>query len=89
VVQDVESAYAEFFSARERLTLYEETCLGETKESLDIEEFSFHKGGASILDYLDAQRTYRATQLAYHQQLAAYLNAMAQLQTAAGIEVTP
>jgi cobalt-zinc-cadmium efflux system outer membrane protein len=89
VVQDVESAYAEFTSARERLHMYEQTYLGFAKESLDIEEFSFHKGGASILDFLDAQRTYRATQLAYRQQLASYLNALAQLQTAAGIEVTP
>lgn len=89
VLEDVETAYAGFVSARERLKLYEGTYLGEAKESLDIEEFSFHKGGASILDYLDAQRTYRATELAYRQQLAAYLDALAQLQTAAGIEVTP
>ena len=89
VIQDVESAYAAFVSARDRLRMYEETYLGYAKESLDIEEFSFHKGGASILDFLDAQRTYRATQLAYRQQLAAYLNALAQLQTAAGLEVTP
>jgi cobalt-zinc-cadmium efflux system outer membrane protein len=89
VVQDVESAYAEFTSARERLRLYEDTYLGYAKESLDIEDFSFHKGGASILDFLDAERTYRATQLAYRQQLASYLDALAQLQTAAGIDVTP
>jgi cobalt-zinc-cadmium efflux system outer membrane protein len=89
VIQDVESAYAEFTSARDRLKMYEETYLGFAKESLDIEEFSFHKGGASILDFLDAQRTYRATQLAYRQQLASYLGALAQLQTAAGIDVTP
>ncbi|UWZ84484.1 TolC family protein [Occallatibacter riparius] len=89
VVQDVESAYAAFTSARERLHMYEQTYLGFAKELLDIEEFSFHKGGASILDFLDAQRTYRATQLAYRQQLASYLNALAQLQTAAGIDLTP
>jgi cobalt-zinc-cadmium efflux system outer membrane protein len=88
-VQDVETAYAAFVSARERLRMYEGTYLGYAKESLDIEEFSFHKGGASVLDFLDAQRTYRATQLAYRQQLAAYLDALAQLQTAAGLEVTP
>jgi cobalt-zinc-cadmium efflux system outer membrane protein len=89
VIQDVESAYALFVSARERLRLYEDTYLGYAKESLDIEDFSFHKGGASILDFLDAERTYRATQLAYRQQLASYLDALAQLQTAAGIDVTP
>ncbi len=89
VIEDVETAYAAFTSARERLRMYEDTYLGYAKESLDIEEFSFHKGGASVLDFLDAQHTYRATQLAYRQQLAAYLNALAQLQTAAGLEVTP
>ena len=47
------------------------------------------KGGASVLDYLDAERTYRATQLAYHQQLPTYLNALAQLQSAAGLDLTP
>lgn len=89
VIQDVESAYAQFESSQQRLKLYEGAYLGEAKESLDIEEFSFRQGGASILDYFDAQRTYRATELAYRQQLAAYLDALAQLQAAAGLDVTP
>jgi cobalt-zinc-cadmium efflux system outer membrane protein len=89
VLQDVESAYAAFISSRERVHLYQGTYLAYAKESLEIEDFSYHKGGASILDFLDAERTYRATQLAYRQTLAAYLNNLAQLQTAAGIDVTP
>lgn len=89
VIEDVESAYAEVNSARNRLHLYEDTYLRTAKESLDIEDFSFHQGGASVLDFLDAERTYRATQLAYHQQLAAYLNALGQLQSAAGLNVGP
>jgi cobalt-zinc-cadmium efflux system outer membrane protein len=89
VLQDVESTYASFVSSRVRVHLYEETYLSYAKESLEIEDFSFHKGGASILDFLDAERTYRATQLAYRQTLASYLNNLAQLQTAAGIDVTP
>jgi cobalt-zinc-cadmium efflux system outer membrane protein len=89
VILDVESAYAQFISARDRLHLYEATYLGAAKESLDIEDFSFHKGGASVLDFLDAERTYRATQLGYHQQLAAYLVALAQLRSAAGLDIAP
>jgi cobalt-zinc-cadmium efflux system outer membrane protein len=89
VLQDVESAYAAFVSSRERVRLYEGTYLAYAKESLEIEDFAFHKGGASILDFLDAERTYRATQLAYRQTLAAYLNNLAQLQAAAGLDVTP
>lgn len=89
VIQDVESAYASFVSSRGRVKMYEETYLSEAKESLQIEDFSFHKGGTSILDFLDAERAYRAIQLAYRQQLAAYLSSLAQLQVAAGMEVTP
>ncbi|MBS1805854.1 MAG: TolC family protein [Acidobacteria bacterium] len=89
VIQDVDSAYSEFVSARNRLGLYEKTYLGAAKESLDIEDFSFHKGAASVLDFLDAERTYRATQLAYHQQVAAYMNSLAQLESAIGLDVGP
>lgn len=88
VIQDVESSYAAFVSSRERVRLYEETYISAAKESLEIEDFSFHKGGASVLDFLDAERTNRATQLAYRQQLAAYLNDLAQLQTSAGLDLT-
>lgn len=89
VLQDVETAYASFESSRERVRLYEETYLSRAEESLDIQEFSFRHGAASILDFLDAERTYRATQLAYRQQLAAYLMNLAQLEAAVGTPLAP
>jgi cobalt-zinc-cadmium efflux system outer membrane protein len=89
VLQDVETAYASFESSRERVRLYEQTYLAYAKESLDIEKFSFQNGAASILTFLDAERTYRATQLAYRQQLAAYLTNLAQLEAAVGARLTP
>src|SRR5712692_4432706 len=89
ILQDVETAYTAFESSRERVRLYEQTYLAQAKESLDIQEFSLRNGGASILDFLDAERTYRATQLAYRQQLAAYLTNLAQLEAAVGAPVTP
>jgi outer membrane protein, heavy metal efflux system len=89
VLQDVETAYASFESSRERVRLYEQTYLSFAKESLETEEFSFRNGAASILDFLDAERTYRATQLTYRQQLAAYLINLAQLEAAVGAPVAP
>jgi cobalt-zinc-cadmium efflux system outer membrane protein len=89
VLQDVETAYASFQSSQERVRLYEQTYLSRAKESLDIEEFSFRNGAASILDFLDAERTYRSLQLAYRQQLAAYLTNLAQLEAAVGAPLTP
>jgi cobalt-zinc-cadmium efflux system outer membrane protein len=89
VLQDVETAYVSFESCRDRVQLYERTYLSISKESLDIEQFSFQRGGASILDFLDAERTYRSTQLAYRQQLAAYLMSLAQVEAVVGTAVTP
>jgi cobalt-zinc-cadmium efflux system outer membrane protein len=89
VLQDVETAYASFESSRERVRLYEQTYSAQAKESLDIQEFSFRSGAASILDFLDAQRTYRATQLAYRQQLAAYWTNLAQLEAAVRASLAP
>src|SRR5207302_11009315 len=57
VLEEVETAYASLESSRDRVRLYEETYLTQAKESLDIEEFSFRNGAASILDFLDAERT--------------------------------
>jgi cobalt-zinc-cadmium efflux system outer membrane protein len=37
-----------------------------------------------LIDFLDAERSYRATQLAYRQTLAAYLLAVEQLREAVG-----
>jgi len=89
VLQDVETAHASLESSRERVRLYEQTYLSYAKESLDIEEFSFRNGAASILDFLDAERTYRMTQLAYRQQLGIYLTNLAQLEAAVGAPIIP
>ena len=89
VLQDVETAYASFQSSRDRVRLYEQTYLSRAKDSRDTAEFAFQRGATSILDFLDAERTYRATQLAYRKELAAYMTNRAQLEAAAGTLVAP
>jgi len=89
VLQDVETAYVSFESSRDRVRLYEQTYLSRARESRDIAEFAFQKGATSILDFLDAERTYRSTQLAYRKELAAHETNLAQLEAAVGTSVTP
>jgi cobalt-zinc-cadmium efflux system outer membrane protein len=89
VLQEVESSYASFQWSRDRIQLYEQTYLARAKESRDTAEFAFQKGATSILDLLDAERTYRTTELAYHKELAAYLTNLAQLEAAVGTAVAP
>ena len=51
--------------------------------------FSYKNGGASLLDYLDAEKAYRDTQLAYLNLIGSYLTAAAQMNMAVGREVMP
>jgi outer membrane protein, heavy metal efflux system len=89
VLQDVETAFASCRSSRERVRLYEQTYLSRSKDSRDAAEFAFQRGATSILDFLDAERTYRATQLAYRKELAAYVTNLAQLEAAVNAAVAP
>jgi cobalt-zinc-cadmium efflux system outer membrane protein len=49
--------------------------------------FSYQHGGASLLDYLNAQSDYRTVELSYVNLVSAYLTAAAQLNEAVGREV--
>ncbi len=86
VIDDVEAAYAALRTSQERVELYERTYLKESRDSREIAEFAYRRGATSILDLLDAERTDRATQLAYRQALADYVSRRAQLAAAVGEE---
>jgi cobalt-zinc-cadmium efflux system outer membrane protein len=58
--------------------------LDAAQKSRDISEYAYRRGAIALLDFLDAERTYRATQLAYRQAIAGYLSALEQLRQAAG-----
>ena len=51
--------------------------------------FSYQHGGASLLDFLQAQQDYRGIQLSYLNLVGAYLNSASQLNFAVGREVIP
>lgn len=56
-----------------------------SQKSHDISEYAYQRGAASPLDFLDAERSYRATQLSYRQALASYLLALEQLREVTGV----
>jgi cobalt-zinc-cadmium efflux system outer membrane protein len=87
ISSDVEVSYAAFWTSRERVRLYEQVYLGRAKESREIAEFAYKSGATSILDLLEAERTYRGVQLAYRQALATYLTNLHQLNAAVGTDV--
>lgn len=89
VMSDVESAYAGVKSNDEVVQLYTSGYLQQAKDSRDISEYAYKRGAASLLDFLDGERSYRATQLAYRQALASYMTSLEQLKEAVGTRNLP
>ena len=84
---DVDSAYATLVSTVILLKPYKTQYLSRRSTVRDTVTFSYQRGGASLLDFLDAQRDYRSVQLAYLNLVGSYLSAAAQLNLAVGREV--
>ena len=89
VFGDVDSAYATLMSALNLLRPYRDKYLKLAENNRNREEFSYRNGGASLLEYLDAQKAYRDTRLAYLNLIGSYLTAAAQLNMAVGREMIP
>jgi len=56
----------------------------KAKEARDTVEFAYRRGGVSLLDFLDAQRTYRETAFEYLRALGNYRSAVYLLEAAVG-----
>jgi outer membrane protein, heavy metal efflux system len=87
VFSDVDSAYWTLVQNLNLLKPYKTKYLPLALDVRDRTAFSFRNGGASLLDYLDAEKAYRDTELAYLNMIGSYLTAAAQMNMAAGREV--
>jgi cobalt-zinc-cadmium efflux system outer membrane protein len=89
VLTDVVNAYENLRSNDEVVNLYTSGYLKQAEDSRDISQYAYQRGAASLLDYLDAERSYRATELGYHQALAQYMLAVEQMRQAVGTRSLP
>jgi cobalt-zinc-cadmium efflux system outer membrane protein len=89
VLTDVKDAYEGVRSNDRLIQIYRSGVLEDSKRSRDISEYSYRRGATALLDFLDAERSYRAMQLAYRQAVAAYLTAVEQLRQAVGTRSLP
>jgi outer membrane protein, heavy metal efflux system len=89
VSTDVVDAYENLRTNDQIIQLYRGGYVDQAKQSRDISEYAYRRGAASLLDYLDSERTYRANQLAYRQALANYMLAVEQLRQAVGTRNLP
>jgi outer membrane protein, heavy metal efflux system len=86
---DVRDAYEGLRTNDRVVTLFRSGYLDVAQKDRDISEYAYKRGAASLLNFLDAERSYRATQLAYRQALASYLLALEQLREAVGVRNLP
>lgn len=87
VFSDVDSAYELVRSNIALLKPYKAKYNDEALRVRDEVDYAYMHGGASLMDFLNAQSDYRQVQLAYAQLIGAYMTAAAQLNLAVGREV--
>jgi outer membrane protein, heavy metal efflux system len=87
VFSDVDSAYAVVNSNLLLLQPYKTKYLQQAVRVRDTVFFAYQHGGASLVDFLNAQSEYRTVELSYLNLIGSYLTAAAQLNLAVGREV--
>ena len=87
VLSDVDSGFATLSSTLTLLRQYKAKYLQQSVRVRDTVYFSYQHGGASLLDFMNAESEYRSVQLNYVNLVGSYLTAAAQLNMAVGREV--
>jgi outer membrane protein, heavy metal efflux system len=87
VFSDVDSAYATLNSNLILLRPYKQKYLKQAVQVRETILFSYQHGGASLLDFINAESEYRTVQLSYVNLVGSYLTAAAQVNEAVGREV--
>ena len=85
VQSDVQGAWSSYLGARElALRMQQGGLLLSARRARDLVDIQYQKGAASLLEYLDAQRTYISVNLEFLQDLAGYWTAVFKLEQAVG-----
>jgi outer membrane protein, heavy metal efflux system len=87
VFNDVDSAWETLNSNLTLLRPYKAKYLRQAVSVRDTVSFAYQHGGASLLDFLQAQQDYRSIQVSYLNLIGSYLTAASQLNLAVGREV--
>ena len=87
VASDVATGLSDYAGSGALVRRMEGGLLARAERARDLVQVQYRKGAASLLDYLDAQRTFVATRVEYRQDLSAYWNAVFKLEAAVGEEL--
>jgi cobalt-zinc-cadmium efflux system outer membrane protein len=84
ILSEVDTALAGLRAERGKLDLLRDVYLPKARQARDTVEYAYRRGGVNVLDFLDAQRTYRDTTAEFLRSLGSYWTAYYQLEAAVG-----
>jgi len=87
--RDLESAYQRYLIAKNQLNSFETGLLSQAESVLKVAESAYRYGERGILEYLDAQRTYRLVKRDYLAARFDYVSTMLEIERLAGAELLP
>jgi len=85
IVSEVTQAFILYHSAKQQLEAFHSGLLTEAETILDNKIYSYKRGETSLLDVLNAQRTYNDIRKSFYETHYDYLVALIELERAAGI----
>jgi outer membrane protein, heavy metal efflux system len=86
---EVSTDFASWQSAQSRVSRMESITLARARRALELTDYQYRRGAASLLELLDAQRTFTATEAEYQQNVGDWWSALYQLESATGEELHP
>ncbi|HEY3443043.1 MAG TPA: TolC family protein [Paludibaculum sp.] len=89
VATEVENTWQQYTSAKNLLERIRSTLLTEARSVRDITEFSYRRGEASLLEFLDAQRAYNDAMQSYNDARADHMKSLYLIDAVTGKPVTP
>lgn len=86
---EVQNAYDTYSTARLQLESIEKDLLPEAKQVREITQYSYRRGEASFLEFLDAQRAYNDTVQSFNDARADYARSLYLIDSVTGKVVNP
>ncbi|MCS7073312.1 MAG: TolC family protein [Bacteroidia bacterium] len=85
IQNEVTQAYFNYLALQKQVQQFNNGLLTEAKAVLDGKIYSYQRGESSLLEVLNAQRTYNDVQLTYYQTLYNYAASLVNLERSVGI----
>lgn len=85
---EIEKAYRQYSVARQLLTSVETGILAKARSVRDTTEYSYRRGEASLVEFLDAQRAFNDAMQTFNDARASYARSLYLLDTVSGATVS-